>query len=362
MEKQGRTDAQRTIDELAEALQRNRNAKGGVAINEKDELEIIYYQSGQMGKWFEKFPEILLVDGTYCVNKAGMPLYALMVEDGCGHGQVVHYATISSEDSAHIESIFQSFKECNPSWDKVSVIFIDKDFTEWNILSQEFPNATLLFCQFHVVKCLFKKVSDCEVPKEKRESIRDILRRIVHSKSEDEYQDLKRELLEEANDKFCEYILKNWNTCQSMWVSFQRDNFVHFANTTNNRLENSHSKLKQITHHSDSLSQMFRILLLQIGTCASEYAQTAFQEEFKTSCTADDQVPGVAQINLVCTRYAAGLIVEQLKVSSSVAYVVTSQDSRTFNVKFNDRHYTVQLSDDDCTCSCSFWNTMQLPC
>ena len=32
MEKQGRTDAQRTIDELAEALQRDRNAKGGVAI------------------------------------------------------------------------------------------------------------------------------------------------------------------------------------------------------------------------------------------------------------------------------------------------------------------------------------------
>ena len=84
-----------------------------------------------MGEWFRKFPEILMIDGTYCVNKIGMPLYALMIEDGYGHGQVVHYAANSSEDNNHIESIMQSFKECNPTWSMVSVIIIDKDFTEW---------------------------------------------------------------------------------------------------------------------------------------------------------------------------------------------------------------------------------------
>ena len=70
-------------------------------------------------------------------------------------------------------------------------------------------------------------VSDFEVPKEKRDSVRDILHRIVHTKNADEYSDLKEELLEEINDKF-----KNWDTCQSMWpwVSFQRDEFLHFAN------------------------------------------------------------------------------------------------------------------------------------
>ena len=103
-----------------------------------------------------------------------MPLYALMIEDGYGHGQVVHYAATSSEDSNHIESIMQSFKECNPTWSMVSVIIIDKDFTEWEILKVEFPNATILFCQFHVIKCLFKKVCDFEIPKDDRDEIRDI--------------------------------------------------------------------------------------------------------------------------------------------------------------------------------------------
>ena len=43
----------------------------------------------------EIFPEIVLEDGTYNVNKAGMPLYSFMVEDGFGHGRVVFYGIVS---------------------------------------------------------------------------------------------------------------------------------------------------------------------------------------------------------------------------------------------------------------------------
>jgi len=40
-----------------------------------------------MSALFEKFPEILLVDGTYNVNRARMPLYCFMIEDGFGNGR-----------------------------------------------------------------------------------------------------------------------------------------------------------------------------------------------------------------------------------------------------------------------------------
>ena len=133
LERQERTDAQMTIGKLSISLQSDPSAKGGVIMTGDNKLAILYYQSGLMGEWFNKFPEILMIDGTYCVNKAGMPLYALMVEDGHGHHQVVRYAATSSEDSNHINSILQSFKDCNPSWSKVSIITINKDFTEWEI-------------------------------------------------------------------------------------------------------------------------------------------------------------------------------------------------------------------------------------
>ena len=50
-----------------------------------------------MRQIFQKFPEVLLVDGTYNINSVGMPLYCLMAEDGFGKGRVVFYAAISQE-------------------------------------------------------------------------------------------------------------------------------------------------------------------------------------------------------------------------------------------------------------------------
>ena len=79
-----------------------------------------------MSALFEKFPEILLVDGTY--NRARMPLYCFMVEDGFGSGRNVFYSATAEESAMHLLHIIQTFKSFNPSWFNVRVI--DKDFTE----------------------------------------------------------------------------------------------------------------------------------------------------------------------------------------------------------------------------------------
>ena len=73
------------------------------------------------------------MDGTYNVNKAGMPLYSFMVEDGFGHGRVVFYAAVS-EETAELETVIQAFKEANPASNQIQVIVIDKDFTEHRVL------------------------------------------------------------------------------------------------------------------------------------------------------------------------------------------------------------------------------------
>ena len=107
-----------------------------------------------MVNMFKKFPEIVFVDGIYNVNKLGMPLYCLMVEDGFGHGYNCFYAATAQEDGAHLQQILQSFKEENDAWKKVRVIIIDKDFTEYKVLKEEFPKVVILYCQWHVVKAL----------------------------------------------------------------------------------------------------------------------------------------------------------------------------------------------------------------
>ena len=130
---------------------------------------MLHYQSGFMAQLFRKFPEIVLTDDIYNVNKAGMPLYSFMIEDGFGNGRVSFYAALAEESAECLELIIHSFKEVNPTSNEIRVIVIDKDFTEYKVLTNEFPQAKILFCQFQVVKCFNKMVPDCNVPKGNRE-------------------------------------------------------------------------------------------------------------------------------------------------------------------------------------------------
>lgn len=183
-----------------------------------------------MSELFNKFPEIVLVDGTYNVNKAGMPLYSFMVEDGFGHGRVAFYGAISEETAEVLETVVQVFKEANPASDQIQVIVIDKDLTEHKVLSEAFPQAKILLCQFHVIK-YFNKVSDCDIPKSDREELRGKLRSLVYASSEAEYERLKDDV-RFANEDFNDYFEKNWQNCKAMWVSYLRDEYLHLANTT----------------------------------------------------------------------------------------------------------------------------------
>lgn len=144
-EQKGRRDAQIVLDKLSEALSRDKQSSGGVVVDDDDNLCVLYYQSGLMSQFFKKFPEIVLVDGTYNVNKAGMPLYSFMVEDGFGHGRVAFYAAVSEETADLLQNVVHSFKEVNPTSDQIQVIVIDKDFTEHKILSTAFPQARYYF-------------------------------------------------------------------------------------------------------------------------------------------------------------------------------------------------------------------------
>ena len=88
------------------------------------------------------------------------------------------------------------------------------------------------------------------------------------------------------NSTFDKYFEDNWDNCSSMWVSYKRDQCEHFGNTTNNRLECSHSKLKDLMNRTSSLPEMFDGILTFVNFINHESAHRAFTEEF--TCTSTD--------------------------------------------------------------------------
>ena len=45
--------------------------------------------------------------------------------------------TPTAEDTEHLQKIVQSFKDENSAWSDIDVIVVDKDFTEWKVLKEE---------------------------------------------------------------------------------------------------------------------------------------------------------------------------------------------------------------------------------
>ena len=353
-------EAQITVNRLEEELQRDKGSKGGVIVNEANELSILYYASSHLVCLYEKFPEVVMIDGTYNVNASRMPLYSFMIEDGNGHGRTIFYAATTDKGTQHLGAIVQAFKQCHPSYTNTKVFIIDKDFTEITVLKEEFPDTTILFCQFHVIKCFYKAVSDLEVPKERRDALRNVLHNIVYSEHLDEYVDYLAEIVRLGNPSFEKYFLDNWNNCTDMWVSFERDSSIHFGNTTNNRLECSHSKLKELIGRTSSLSEMFEGVLAFMKFVNQESSHHAFVEQFTSLSTKHDHVSGMKDVTTMCTEYASRLLWHQVEVAQKVDYEFSDGDGSIITVTYKDHTHNVNLESS--TCTCSFWSTMLLPC
>ena len=112
----------------------------------------IVFQTAGMRKMFQQFPQIILVDATYCTNSSSYKLFSFMVTDAFGRGQFVQHAFVASESRDVMVKVLRIFQENNPASSDTSVFMIDKDLKEDTALRVVFPNARVLLCQFHVIK------------------------------------------------------------------------------------------------------------------------------------------------------------------------------------------------------------------
>ena len=73
----------------------------------------IFIQTAAMKEMFAIFPEVVMLDGTYSINNCGMPLYAFLVQDGHGHGQLVGLCLLAGEDSSQMRVMLEMFANAN---------------------------------------------------------------------------------------------------------------------------------------------------------------------------------------------------------------------------------------------------------
>ena len=96
---------------------------------------------------------MLMIDGTYCINKLRMPLYTSLIMDANRHGRIAAYCFVSNEEKLTVESVIQTFAKFNDI-SHVKTVIVDKDFNEITAVNAVLPTAKIQICRFHVLQAM----------------------------------------------------------------------------------------------------------------------------------------------------------------------------------------------------------------
>ena len=132
-----------TEDKLIEVLQKwaetDQELSVVIMVDDDEELELLYIQSGRMKKVHFTYPVVLIMDSTYQVNNRELPLSSILVMDGNGEGRVVAHAILKNEWQETLRHFLVQFKEQNPCVCDSRAFLVDKDFNETALLKEILP-------------------------------------------------------------------------------------------------------------------------------------------------------------------------------------------------------------------------------
>ncbi|KAL7206120.1 hypothetical protein ACSBR2_018931 [Camellia fascicularis] len=129
-----------------------------------------------------------------------------------------------------------------------SVIVIDRELALMNLICTVFPAITNLLCRWHIGKNVLANCKKMFETKDKWEMFIMSWNMLVMSSYEEVYMQRLSLLYSEFStyQDALHYVTSSWlDTYKSKFVAAWTDTFMHFGNSTTNRVESSHAKLKR---------------------------------------------------------------------------------------------------------------------
>lgn len=281
----------------------------GVVVDDTHTVKLIFIQTQQMKETFAKFPEVLLLDGTYSTNNCGMPLYSFLAEDGYGQGQIVGMFLLNGESNDDISSMVEIFRTCNPAVAQTRTVVTDKDFAEISVLEALLPHVSLQLCTFHCIKAVQRKIASLSVSSDVKSEMNTLFRKLLYAKGETDFAEAENEI-KDTCQPFHQYLADNWYPLKARWVHYLKNQETNLGNTTTNRIEVQFGKLKQIVKNKVSLSLCLKQLLQFVKSVQMQSSFDRFLVQTKVTYNGLAGTDEGRYFGL-CTRYACQKILKR---------------------------------------------------
>ncbi|KAI5410840.1 hypothetical protein KIW84_056108 [Lathyrus oleraceus] len=222
----------------------------------KDDSEVvreIFWAHPDSVKLLNIFPIVLVMDSTYKTNKYRQPLFEIVGMTSTELTFAVGFAYMESEQTENFCWVLEKLKELFVKKDMCpQVILTDRDLALMKAIEVVFPNSINLLCRFHINKNVGAKCKQ-HVVNDLQKTIDTLWMEVVWASDEVEYGQRLHQLEQACVDYsgFINYVKDTWLTPhRHRFVGAWINRVLHLGNTTTNRVESAHWKLKQMLGNS----------------------------------------------------------------------------------------------------------------
>ncbi|RLN32478.1 hypothetical protein BBJ28_00022639 [Nothophytophthora sp. Chile5] len=232
---------------------------------------------------------------------------------------------------------------------------IDKDFTEWSVLSEVYPTA----------KAVKKKLLAFDIPHRKREGFEKAFHAMIYARSnvsfEEKWEKMKAKCAKHSPG-FAVYLKKNWLNCKSRWADHLRGHYFCAGNTTTNRLEATWKQMKRLVNLNTTMDKCLDGVLLYQNASMRELRSDLVVKNQMTHFNSRDP-DELASIGNATSTFVYKRVYERynsyLKRRKGIVVVESSHDEVTLR---NGKGAVFRARFDGRSCSCMDFAGIRLPC
>lgn len=282
----------------------------------------------------------------------------MLVVDGNGESQIAAFFIVRSESEQIFTALFDEFKAENPNWGKIETVMTDKSFANRNAFTASFPDAQINLCVFHVLQIFNREITPLkrEITSAQTKEAKQILKDMVYTKSEIEYNQCYRDLRSLRCNQLMAYFNANWHSIQDQWVGYLVDRNKNCQIRTNNRLESLNQKIKSVVTKYANLGAFFNDVMTLFASYNAERDHVAADSILRKPLTIQAESADDKLYSEYLTIFAYKHYMKESAKSLDIEFTqITNAAGKCF-----EHNLLVETSFVDCTCR--FYTTMKLPC
>ena len=219
-------DLPKDEEDLKSFLKNVRATGGTVSIkrNQRGNIQAVQVSTAAMRKAYNGCrPETAQIDSTFNLESSKYIVNGvLFLDPATGKGELASISFMADETAESYRFVLSAFRDL--STHRPTAFLVDKDFTEFQVLQELFPQSRCLLCLFHVPKFLRPLINTATESPEKKTEIYELLDSLIHARDEDQFEE-KLKLWDQAvkgvqirtGSKYVDldkYFGKNWLSCK----------------------------------------------------------------------------------------------------------------------------------------------------